>query len=147
MDLTAEEEGLKVILPDARVVSVGQNILLNNRGEEDIALYGRDSEEAFFILKPGSSFYIYLTNNTTIPGIWSVIPFGQGAVVVTSVGAESDDPEALGSRGVLSPGQDVFCLNCPTRYAPFLSLPKKALPLSHPKDGKDARLWQGKISQ
>ena len=113
IDLTAEEEGLKVILPDARVVSVGQNILLNNRGEEDIALYGRDSEEAFFVLKPGSSFYIYLTNNTTIPGIWSVIPFGQGAVVVTSVGAESDDPEALGIEGspVTGAGRFLFKLS------------------------------------
>ena len=113
MDLTAEEEGLKVILPDARVVSVGQNILLNNRGEQEIALYGRDSEEAFFVLKPGSSFYIYLTNNTTIPGIWSVIPFGQGAVVVTSVGAESDDPEALGIEGspVTGAGRFLFKLS------------------------------------
>lgn len=88
-----------MILPDARVVSVGKNMLLNNRGEQDIALYQHDSEEAFFVLKPGSSFYIYLTNTTTITGAWSVIPFGQGAVVVTSVGAQSDDGDALAIEG------------------------------------------------
>ncbi len=41
MDLTTEEDSLSVILPDARSVSVGQNILINNRGELDFSVGSR----------------------------------------------------------------------------------------------------------
>ena len=99
MDLTAEEEGLSVILPDARHVSVGENILLNNRGEADFAVVSRNEEGELApvipVLKSGQSFYIYLTDNSQPQGTWNVIPFGAGSVVVTSVGAESNDDQAL----------------------------------------------------
>jgi hypothetical protein len=99
MDLTAEEEGLSVILPDARHVSVGENILLNNRGEADFAVVSRNEAGELApvipVLKSGQSFYIYLTDNSQPQGNWNVIPFGAGSVVVTSVGAESNDESAL----------------------------------------------------
>jgi hypothetical protein len=99
MDLTAEEEGLSVILSDARHVSVGENILLNNRGEADFAVVSRNEAGELApvipVLKSGQSFYIYLTDNSQPQGTWNVIPFGAGSVVVTSVGAQSNDEQAL----------------------------------------------------
>lgn len=43
MDLRAEGggENLTIILPDAQSVSVGQNILINNRGELDFSVGSR----------------------------------------------------------------------------------------------------------
>ena len=41
MDLTTEEDSLSVILPDARSISVRQNILINNRGELDFSVGSR----------------------------------------------------------------------------------------------------------
>jgi hypothetical protein len=46
-------------------------------------------------IKSGQSFYIYLTDNSKPQGNWNVIPFGAGSVVVTSVGAQSNDDQAL----------------------------------------------------
>ena len=117
MDLTADKEGLSVILPDARFVSVGQNILLNNRGGVDFTVLCQtvDGEEVkkLLTLQPSQSFYIYLTNNQSISGDWNVIPFGQGAVVVTSVGAASEDEQALTIEGspVTSAGTFLFKLS------------------------------------
>lgn len=106
MDLTADKEGLSVILPDARHVSVGENILLNNRGEQSFKVGGRNEAGELVEIIPqltsGQSFYIYLTDNTLPQGNWNVIPFGEGSVVITSVGAQSNDEQALEIEGAPS---------------------------------------------
>jgi microcystin-dependent protein len=98
MNLQAEAEGLHMILPSARDVSVGQNIMMFNVGKHTIEIR-KCGGEKLLELKPTHSVYIYLTDNKTEGGVWSQIPFGVGNTVVSYVGAKSDDDKVLAVEG------------------------------------------------
>jgi hypothetical protein len=145
MDLTSEEENLTVILPDARSVSVGQNILLNNRGEQDFAVGSRNEEgkvdPVISKIKSGQSFYIYLTDNSKPQGNWNVIPFGAGSVVVTSVAAQSNDDQALGIDGSPVTGAGTFLFKLSETLKAFSAFTKKGLAVLTDKG------WEGRTLQ
>jgi len=145
MDLTAEEENLTVILPDARAVSVGQNILLNNRGEQDFEVGSRNEEGKVDPVIPkmagGQSFYIYLTDNSKPQGNWNVIPFGAGSVVVTSVAAQSNDDQALGIDGSPVTGAGTFLFKLSETLKAFSAFTKKGIAVLTDKG------WEGRTLQ
>ena len=75
IDLTASAPGLNVDLPDARQVSTGYTALFNNVGAQTVTV--RNAQGATLIsLTSGTTWQLYLTDNSTIGGTWRVFQYG-----------------------------------------------------------------------
>ncbi len=67
----------EVILPDATKSSVGSNFIIKNVGAGEFDLSTSD-EVTLISIAPGLSYWIQLTDNSTLDGTWSVVQFGAG---------------------------------------------------------------------
>ncbi len=85
MDIDATS-GLTVTLPDARNVSVGQSILINNVGVHAFALWANDGTVLLDPFNASTLNYFYLIDNSTQAGTWRQSLWGAGGTAVTSVG-------------------------------------------------------------
>jgi len=77
IDITASAANLKLYLPAATQVSVGQSVLINNVGATSFTVVKSDGSTITSIAS-GISKYIYLTNNSTLAGTWVSVTFGAG---------------------------------------------------------------------
>ena len=77
MDITATVDGLSLILPSAQQVSVGQNIIIRNIGSHTFNVVNAGLS-VIATITSGIADFIYLTDNTTDNGSWTVITFGAG---------------------------------------------------------------------
>jgi hypothetical protein len=77
MDVTATTSGLSLILPSAQQVSVGQNIIIRNIGSNSFNVTDAGSN-VIATIASGIADFIYLTDNSTDNGVWTVITFGAG---------------------------------------------------------------------
>jgi len=77
IDVTASVANLKLYLPAATQVSVGQSVLINNIGANTFTVVKSDGATISAITS-GISKYIYLTNNATTAGTWTSVTFGAG---------------------------------------------------------------------
>lgn len=68
---------LQVILPAGNQGSVGSDILFRNKGSVPFVI-NANSLDASVIINPGISLYFYLTDNSTVDGVWQNITFGAG---------------------------------------------------------------------
>jgi hypothetical protein len=77
IEVTATTTGLNLIMPAATQVSTGQSALIKNIGSNPFTVVKSDGST---IISISSSIaeYIYLTDNTTIPGTWNSVTFGAG---------------------------------------------------------------------
>ena len=116
--------GLQLLLPPANEASVGQDLVIRNVGMNSVDLF--DSEGGpVTTLAAGESKYIYITNNSTAAGTWSVFTYGTGTsgadaallageglrhqnnklqVSADHRGLDSDYQIALADRGILLNG-------------------------------------------
>lgn len=89
INVTPSANGFTITLPDATQVSVGQTILINNLS--GTFTFGLLTNSGANLLNPFPAlgvYYFYLTDNSTVDGVWSQVPWGTGsASFVTSVGA------------------------------------------------------------
>lgn len=92
MDVTATAPGLVIKLPDARYAAPGQSFKMNNRGAnifDDFDVHN-NADVFLFTAHFGTITEVYLTDNATQGGVWSVsIP--PGGTSVTSINAISAD--------------------------------------------------------
>lgn len=77
MDITATTTSLSLILPSAQQVSVGQNIIIRNIGTNSFNVTNAGGS-VIATIASGIADFIYLTDNTTDNGSWTVITFGAG---------------------------------------------------------------------
>jgi len=77
MEITATTSGLKVIMPPANQVSVGQDALIRNLGSNTFTVVD-NSGGTIIAITSGKAEYIYVTTNTTAAGTWGIIAFGTG---------------------------------------------------------------------
>jgi hypothetical protein len=77
MDVTTSADGISLILPSAQQVSVGQNIIIRNTGSHTFNVKDAGLGTIASIAS-GIADFIYLTNNTSDAGSWTVITFGAG---------------------------------------------------------------------
>jgi hypothetical protein len=77
MDCVASTTGLSILLPDATQGSVGEDILFRNLGLNTFVVKDAAGGESISIAA-GKARYVYLTNNTTVGGVWDSIEFGAG---------------------------------------------------------------------
>ena len=72
------QSGNSLILPDARQVSSGEDMLIRNVGSYLLTVR-LPSGVQLHDVEPGTAVYIYLMNNTTEDGIYGALDFGSGS--------------------------------------------------------------------
>jgi hypothetical protein len=77
LDVQANTNGLSVTFPPGNEGTVGADSLIRNIGTVAIIVYNNDQSQSQ-IIQPGQAWYFYLTDNTTVGGIWQQIQFGTG---------------------------------------------------------------------
>lgn len=87
--------GLSVYLPDASKTGTGQTILFNNTGVETITV--RDSGGTQVVtVAAGILWQVYLTDNSTVDGTWSVLQYGASLSIANA--------SALAGTGIVAVG-------------------------------------------
>lgn len=95
MNISSAVAGLSIYLPDASKTGTGNTILFNNVGTETITVRNAGGTQVVTVAA-GTLWQIYLTNNTTANGTWSVLQYG----AATSVANAS----ALAGTGIVAVG-------------------------------------------
>jgi hypothetical protein len=86
---------LSIYLPDASKTGTGQTILFNNTGVQTITVRNAGGTQVVTIAA-GTLWQVYLTNNSTVNGVWSILQYGS----TTSVANAS----ALAGTGIVAVG-------------------------------------------
>jgi hypothetical protein len=77
IEVTATAANLKLIMPPATQVSVGQSTLIRNIGSNTFTV-ADNSGNTIITIASGIAEYIYVTSNSTINGTWETVTFGAG---------------------------------------------------------------------
>ena len=77
IEVSATTTGIKLYMPPATSVSDGQSALIRNVGTNSFTVVKSDGATISPVAS-GVAEYVYVTNNTTDPGLWSAITFGTG---------------------------------------------------------------------
>lgn len=78
IDVAPAWPDLSLQMPPANQASVGQAVIIRNTGSFDIAVL-TNGEDPIVVVSPGLAWYIIITDNSTLPGLWSQVQFGAGA--------------------------------------------------------------------
>jgi len=95
MNISAASAGLSIYLPDASKTGTGQTILFNNIGAQTITVRNAGGTQVVTVAA-GTLWQVYLTNNSTVNGTWSILQYG----ATTSVANAS----ALAGTGIVAVG-------------------------------------------
>jgi len=115
IEVTATTTGLKLILPTATQVSTGQSFLIKNIATNPFTVYENDTTTSLITINSGISYYIYLTNNTTTNGTWSVLQFGASTSVANAT--------SLAGYGLTATGTTLNTTTLPVNYYSTQTLP------------------------
>jgi hypothetical protein len=77
IDCAASTTGLTISLPNATQGAVGTDILFRNLGLNDFVVEDANGGGSFTV-EVGMARYVYLTDNTSIGGVWGNVEFGAG---------------------------------------------------------------------
>lgn len=83
MNIMAGTTGLNIVIPDAMLTSVGQDIIIANIGSNTFNVVN-ESLGTIVSIASGLIYYIILTDNTTSAGIWNTLQFGAGSSSASS---------------------------------------------------------------
>jgi hypothetical protein len=95
MNISAADAGRSIYLPDASKTGTGQTILFNNIGAQTITVRN-DGGTQVVTIASGTLWQVYLTNNSTVNGTWSILQYGS----TTSLANAS----ALAGTGIVAVG-------------------------------------------
>jgi hypothetical protein len=95
MNISSATAGLSIYLPDASKTGTGQTILFNNIGAQTITVRNAGGTQVVTI-PAGTLWQVYLTNNSTVNGTWSILQYGS----TTSIANAS----ALAGTGIVAVG-------------------------------------------
>lgn len=93
MNLDATAASRNVFMPDAELVSVGQDVIIFNAGSDTFNVVDFNGG-AIATIASGQTYYIILNDNTTQAGTWQTVQFG--------VGTGSASAAALAGAGLLA---------------------------------------------
>ena len=88
--------GNAVTLPDARQVSTGEDFLIRNVGANNLIVKDASGVQIASVAV-GAASYFYLTNNTTLAGVFGVIGFGVGTSTVDAASLVGYGIKAVGA--------------------------------------------------
>jgi hypothetical protein len=77
IEVIASTTGLSLTMPAATQVSTGQSVLISNIGANAFTVKNYTGGTIVSVAS-GIAEYIYITDNTTLAGTWSVVTFGAG---------------------------------------------------------------------
>ena len=95
MSITPSTSGLSIYLPPANQVSVGEDTLIKNPSAYDLNIKDAGGN-IITTVTAGESRYVFITNNSTVNGIWQSLALG--------LGTSSPDASALAGQGLLASG-------------------------------------------
>lgn len=95
VDVTATTTGLLLKLPPATQVSTGQSVLVRNTGTNTFTVTN-NSGGTIITVASGIAQFIFLTDNTTVNGLWASVVFGAGT--------SSANASALAGSGLVAQG-------------------------------------------
>lgn len=95
MDVTPTTGGLSLYMPPSNQVSVGTDSLITNKGAVSFNVVD-NAGGAIVSIAPGKSWYIWVTDNSSVAGAWGQLAFG--------VGTSSPDASSLAGSGLLAIG-------------------------------------------
>lgn len=95
LDVTATVGSLLLELPPATQVSTGQSVLVRNIGSLPFTITD-NSGNTIVTVASGISEFVFLTDNTTVNGIWTSVVFGAGT--------SSANASALAGAGLVATG-------------------------------------------
>lgn len=96
MECTPDASNLIVYLPDALLVTPGQDVFIMNMGSVNFTVADFE-ENSVAVIAPGEQRYMYLTDTQTSAGVWRTILMG--------VGAAANDASQMAGRGLTAVGQ------------------------------------------
>lgn len=97
MDISAATAGsFGLILPPANQVSNGQFLIVNNKSSFNQAVFSNGGATIIAAIAPGAIYFLYVTDNTTAPGVWSTFQYGAQA--------SAPNVSALAGPGLLAIG-------------------------------------------
>jgi predicted secreted protein len=116
IEVTATTTNLRLILPAATQVSIGQSFLIKNVGNTNtFTVYKSDGTTSIISIASGISYYIYLTDNTTTNGTWATIQFGASTSVANA--------SSLSGYGLTATGTTLNTTTTPVNYYSTQTLP------------------------
>lgn len=77
VEVSATTGGLKLIMPPATQVSVGQSTLIRNIGANTFTVVDQ-GDNTIITIASGIAEYVYVTDNSTVDGVWETVTFGAG---------------------------------------------------------------------
>jgi len=116
IEVSATTGGLTLYMPPATQVSTGQAMIVRNIGSNTFTIASNNSTASppsatIVSATAGVAYYIYVTDNTTIPGTWATVTFGAGTSAanaatlagygLTAIGAtlnQQTTPQSLSSN-------------------------------------------------
>jgi hypothetical protein len=83
IDVTGNAASLALRMPNATLVSPGETVLFNNVGLNGVVVQNA-AGAPIVTIAPGSTWQIYLTDNTTAAGTWRVFQYGASVSVANA---------------------------------------------------------------
>lgn len=77
MECVAQSAGLEISLPPGNQGAVGTDILFRNLGANSFTVVDVNGGQGL-VLAAGEAKYVYLTDNSTVAGVWGNVAFGVG---------------------------------------------------------------------
>lgn len=97
MEVTSSSSSYFLEMPPANQASVGQDALIRNIGSVAVTVKTFGGAGTIITIPAGSSYYIYITANSTTAGTWGIIAYG--------IGSSGADAATLAGYGMLAIGQ------------------------------------------
>jgi len=96
IDLTTTGSGFSVTLPPADETGVGQTILFNNLGPDDVDVLDNDGG-TILAISAGEQWQIYLSDNSTAAGTWQTFRYGASTAQAQASALAGEGLVAIGS--------------------------------------------------
>lgn len=96
IEVSATTTGLRLIMPPAPQVSVGQTTLIRNIGSHAFTVVDQGLNTIVSI-PSGVAEYIYVTDNTTVNGQWQTVTFGAGTSAANAAALAGYGMTAMGT--------------------------------------------------
>jgi hypothetical protein len=101
---------LKLYMPAATQVSVGQSALIRNIGSYTFTVVDTDGHTIVSVAS-GIAQYIYVTNNSTVDGTWGIVQFGAGTSAANAATLAGNGLTALSTTLNTSTAVSTFSSN------------------------------------
>ena len=96
IDVTASVASLKVYLAAATEVSTGQSVLFRNVGSNAFTVVDAGGNTIVSV-SSGIAQYVYLTDNSTVNGVWATVQFGAGTSSANAAALAGFGLKAIGT--------------------------------------------------